>query len=114
MKKILCLILIFAICLPIFVGCDSENENEKFCRVLSIEKDGFVVDWDTNFIYVKYNDTDMGIDELDTVVIDFLEADLKPQTGKFVDAFGKECDYVYILEDFNSIRFPTAEEPTFA
>ena len=50
---------------------------------------------------------------MDTVVMEFSENDLISAKGTFVDCFGKEQDYLYILENPQNIRLTTLEEPTF-
>ena len=50
---------------------------------------------------------------MDTVVMEFSENDLISARGTFVDCFGEEQDYLYILENPQNIRLTTLEEPTF-
>ena len=50
---------------------------------------------------------------MDTVVMEFSENDLISAKGTFVDCFGEEQDYLYILENPQNIRLTTTEEPTF-
>jgi hypothetical protein len=89
--------------------------SEVFCRVLNSEDNGMYV-WTENFghIYVKYGNIDLEISPLDTVVIEFSESDLISANGQFTDFFGKEQNYLYILENPQNIRYTTPEEPTFS
>ncbi len=65
------------------------------------------------YVYVEHVDAGLEIDPLDTVVMQFSENDLKPANETFTDYFGTEKTYTYILERPVSVRYPTAEEPTF-
>ena len=56
---------------------------------------------------------DMETYAMDTVVMEFSENDLVSAKGTFVDCFGEEQDYLYILENPQNIRLTTLEEPTF-
>ena len=109
-----------AICLVFLMGCTHDTADVKtqgeFCRVVSVREDGIVVEIENvGVVYVKNLPTDLKIEALDTVVMEFSETDLKPESGKFVDAFGEEQSYAFILEIPQSIRLanPEAGEPTF-
>jgi len=94
------------------------NVKEEFCRVLYIEENGIVVsmpytDWD--YIYVKKDGIGSRVMSFETLVIKFLERDLKPQKGSFVGFDGKEAEFSYVLENPRGIRRPDSSkgEPTF-
>ena len=91
----------------------TETQGE-FCRVLCLKDDGIVV-WagEYDYIYVKNADKSLDIKTLQTVVIDFSESDLTEANGTFIDFSGAELCYSYILENPESIRHTTSEEPTF-
>ena len=137
MKRTIYPVVILLCCLMLFLsGCSSnagENKisevfdqrlnsednggnktSEVFCRVLNSEDNGMYV-WTENFghIYVKYGKIDLEISPLDTVVIEFSESDLISANDQFTDFFGKEQNYLYILENPQNIRYTTPEEPTF-
>ena len=94
------------------------NVKEEFCRVLYIEENGIVVSMpytDLDYIYVKKDGIGSRVMSFETLVIKFLESDLKPQKGSFVGFDGKEAEYSYVLENPRGIRRPDASkgEPTF-
>ena len=112
MKRTIFTVVILLCCLMLFSsGC---SQKEKLCRVLCLEDNGMYV-WTENIghIYVKYDNLDIETYALDTVVIKFSKKDLISAKGKFVDCFGEEQDYLYILENPQNIRLTTPEEPTF-
>ena len=113
MKKIGAFML--ALCLVVLMGC-AQNAQGKFCRVVAVQEKGIVVEIEAvGVVYVKNIPADLKIEALDTVVMEFSETDLQLESGKFVDAFGEEQNYSYILETPQSIRLadPSADEPTF-
>ena len=118
MKKVGAFVL--AVCLVFLMGC-TQNAGDvstqgEFCRVVSVREDGIVVEIENvGVVYVKNISADLKIEALDTVVMEFSETDLKSESGKFVDAFGEEQSYAFILETPQSIRLadPAAGEPTF-
>ena len=63
------------------------------------------------YAYLK---SDMKVDRYDTVYVDYLKSELKPQTGKFTHVDGGEKEYSYVFESILSIRFPVSGEPTYA
>ena len=111
MAVLLCFGLFFAGCTP---AAGEGNTQSRFCRVLCVKDDGIIL-WVENIgrLYVKAKDIPSEIVPLHTVVVEFSESDLKPANGKFVDPFGKESTYSYILENPKSIRRTTEDEPTF-
>lgn len=119
MKKAIYFTISIMLCLTLFFcGC-SKNETEvdnqgEFCHVLCLTDDGIIV-WmeDIGHVYVKNVDTALNIEPLDTVVMEFTENDLKSASGQFIDYFGEEQNYSFIIENPKSIRHTTAEEPTF-
>jgi hypothetical protein len=123
MKKAVYFAIAVAFCLSILCGCTSEaaetDIQEESCRVLCLKEDGIVIAIieaeQTRYVYVKHVDADLGIEPLDTVVIEFAEQDLKSESGTFTDAFGEEQDYSYILETPKSIRLADSSvgEPTY-
>lgn len=125
MKKFFSFVLMVVLCLALLPGCAQDgtaadttevSKNEKYCRVMRVENDGIFV-WVDPFdhVFVKNVDPNLGIEPLDTVIIDFMEGDLVPASGEFLDAFYHRQNYSYILENYKSIRFPdpSAGEPTF-
>jgi len=119
MKRTISAAVIVFCCLVLFLnGCSNKVEETKtpdvFCRVLCLEDNGMYV-WTERFghIYVKHVNMDLDISALDTVVIDFTENDLISAKGEFTDCFGEEQKYAYVLENPQSIRHNTPEEPTF-
>lgn len=115
MKKAIFLITALTLCLVLFlVGCSDADEQSAFCRVLCVKDDGIIV-WieNTGNVYVKHVDPALAIEPLDTVVMEFSEGDLKSTNGTFIDFFGAEQRYLYILENPGSIRYTSEEEPTF-
>ena len=119
MKRTIFTAVILLCCLMLFSnGCsqkvDKNKTEEVFCQVLCLEDNGMYV-WTENIghIYVKYDNLDIETYAMDTVVIGFSENDLISAKGKFVDCFGEEQDYLYILENPQNIRLTTPEEPTF-
>ena len=119
MKRTIFTVVILLSCLMLFSnGCSRKvNKNkteEVFCRVLCLKDDGMYV-WADNIghIYVKYDNLDIETYAMDTVVMEFSENDLISAKGTFVDCFGEEQDYLYILENPQNIRLTTPEEPTF-
>ncbi len=119
MKKAIFFIISIMLCLTLFFcGCSQNgaevNKQSEFCRVLCLLDDGMVV-WIENVghVYVKHVDTALEIEPLDTVVMEFSESDLESANGKFIDFFGEELSYSYIIENPKSIRHTTEEEPTF-
>ena len=99
-------------------GCsqkvDKNKTEEVFCRVLCLDDNGMYVRTENiGHIYVKYDNLDIETYAMDTVVIEFSENDLISAKGKFIDCFGEEQDYLYILENPQNIRLTTLEEPTF-
>lgn len=119
MKRTIYAVVILMCCLMLFLnGCSSNAAGNKtpevFCRVLNSEDNGIYV-WAENIghIYVKYDNIDLEISPLETVVIEFSESDLISANGQFTDYFGEEQNYLYILENPESIRYTTPEEPTF-
>ena len=118
MKKAILFVITITICLAFFCGCSQDtagvNTKGEFCRVLCLEEDGIVV-WIEKIgnVYVKQVDAVLEIEPLDTVVMEFSADDLDSASGKFIDAFGEEQIYSYILKIPKSIRHTTADEPTF-
>lgn len=135
MKKSVFFIIVIMLCFVfLFCGCskvikvdqtqnisnadiqDTTNLNTQgeFCRVMCLQDNGIVV-WTGSFgyIFVKAVDAALEIVPLQTVVIEFLESDLEPTSGKFTDAFGNEMSYSFVLRNMKSIRHTTTEEPTF-
>lgn len=115
MKKTILLITALTLCLVFFlVGCSGTDEQSAFCQVLCVKDDGIIV-WieNTGNVYVKHVDPALAIEPLDTVVMEFSEGDLKSANGTFIDFFGAEQSYSYILENPGSIRPATDGEPTF-
>ena len=76
--------------------------------------EGFVV-WieDIGNVYIAQFTDGVKITPLGTVVMEFHESDLVSERGTFIDCFGEEQEYSYILEKPKSIRLPTENEPTF-
>lgn len=132
MKKSIALIVAIIMLLTAFLcGCTNNSINEdtttaepeeitnaeaqgEFCRVVCLKDDGIIV-WAGEYehIYVKNVDVALDIKPLQTVVIDFSESDLQKANGTFIDSFGDEQTYSYILEIPKSIRHTTSEEPTY-
>jgi hypothetical protein len=115
MKKILVFILVVALCLAGLWGC-AGGKKEYSARVEGLTEDGIIVripDSDLGYVYVKHVNADLQIGSLDTVYMEFEESDLKAESGTFVDVFGKEQTYSYILENPKSIRLASPGEPTF-
>ena len=124
MKKATLLITAITLCFALFfIGCsqdsseaDTKGDNTAgiLGRVLCLNDDGIIV-WIENIgnVYVKHVDGTLGIEPLDTVVMEFSKDNLEPANEKFVDYFGEEQTYSFILERPESIRHNTADEPTF-
>ena len=118
MKKTICFAMILILIMTILIGCSrtttEPQSQEYFCRVMCLKENGIVV-WTGDFgnIYVKNATLEPEITPLDTVVMSFAPEDFTAVSESFVDYFGDEDTYTYILERPNSIRYPTAEEPTF-
>ena len=115
MKKALFFIIAIALCMSIFSGCGQAEIQEEFCRVMCLQEDGMIL-WieQLNYVYVKHVDTNMEIDPLDTVVMEFSRDDLQSADEPFIDCWGNQEHYSYILEKPKSIRLTEAGEPTFA
>ena len=64
-------------------------------------------------IYVKYAKADR-FEQFDTVIIEFSEDDLKPETGPISTFDGFEALYSYVLENPKSVRLAGPGEPIFA
>ena len=119
MKKVIIFLISIMLCLTLLLcGC-SQNDAEvevqsEFCHVLCLKDDGIVV-WIENIgnVYVKHVDASLEIEPLDTVVMEFSKSDLKSASGQFIDFFGEEMNYSYIIENQKGIRHTTEEEPTF-
>jgi len=118
MKKAIFFVITIMICLALFWGCSQDaakaDTQGEFCQVLCLEEDGIVV-WIEGIgnVYVKQVDAALEIEPLDTVVMEFSADDLESASGKFIDAFGEEQVYSYVLENPKSIRHTTEDEPTF-
>lgn len=93
------------------------------CQVMSLEEDGMIVympdikdgegNYTAQYVYVKTAKIDPEIRTLHTVIIEFSESDLKPESGSFIDAFDYERSYSYILEKPKSLRLTEPGEPTY-
>ena len=110
----LCILFLCSGCSQPEPSAEKEEARSKFCRVLCVMDEGFVV-WieDIGNVYVTQFIGGVEIRPLGTVVMEFYESDLVSKSGTFIDAFGKEQEYSYILEKPKSIRLPTENEPTF-
>ena len=116
MKKILVFILVVALCLTGLWGCADGNKKEYSARVVCVTEEGIIVQIPAlgeDYIYVKNVNDDLQIKSLNTVYMEFEESDLKAESETFVDVFGKEQTYSYILENPKSIRLASPGEPTF-
>lgn len=112
MKKSICLFLAMVLCAAIFVaGC---SEDAVHCLVMCVKDDEIFV-WvpDIGNVYVKYVDSGLEIDPLDTVVMKFDESDLEAASGTYTNFFGEEETYLYILETPKSIRLTRPGEETY-
>lgn len=119
MKRKLFAMVTLLFCFVLFMsGCsptDEENDTPgAFCQVLNSDDDGMYV-WTEDFghIYVKFDNSNLEISPLDTVVIEFSESDLISTNGQFTDYFGEERGYLHILENPQNIRHTMPGEPTF-
>lgn len=119
-KIVFVFLLTLSICLTVLSGCTQKatqiDTQGTFCRVVCVKNGGIILDIEhVGYVYVKQIDTDQQIDVLDTVVMDFSQSDLIPETGDFLDFGGKERSYSYVLSAPKSIRLADSSigEPTF-
>ena len=110
MKKVLLVVAVIALCLSLLSACGQEEEP---FRVVCVKEVGIIIETDLGHVYVKNVSADFEIDELDTVYMVFSENDLKAESGTFIDYFGDERSYSYVLKTVESIRLPSEGEPTY-
>lgn len=118
MKNMLCFVIAITVCAAVLFGCAGNPAGDEtagtYCRVECITEDGFVAGTeDGRFLFVKYAKAHR-FDLFDTVVIEFSEEDLKPETGTVTMPDGDEAAYSHVLENPKSVRLAGPGEPTFA
>ena len=114
MKNGLRFVIAIMVCVMVLFGCAGKENAGTYCRVECIAEDGFVAGTeDGRLLYVKYPKADR-FDLFDTVVIEFSEEDLKPETGTVRMPDEYEVSYSFVLENPKSVRPAGPGEPTFA
>ena len=101
------------------VGCNTSSDDKKkeaYCYVVHVESNGFVADIiDVGVAYIEYSNANQEIEIFDTVIIEYDEADLIEENGKYTVITGESASFSYKITNLKSVRVadPSKGEEVF-